>query len=66
MSGADVASVCQRAALAAVRRVIAAAGDAAPDETALHITAGDLLAALDEVLAPGTERAGRRARGAAP
>jgi transitional endoplasmic reticulum ATPase len=64
VGGADIAGVCQRAALAAVRRVIATAGDAAPDETALSITAGDLLAALDEVLPPGTERAGRRGRGA--
>lgn len=65
-SGADIAGVCQRAALAAVRRVVEAASDGAPDETALCITAGDLQAALDEVLTPGTRRAGRRARGAAP
>ncbi len=60
VSGADIAGVCQRAALAAVRRVVEAAGDAAPDEAALRITAGDLLAALEEGLTPGTERAGPR------
>ncbi|MFH0911534.1 MAG: cell division protein FtsH, partial [Planctomycetota bacterium] len=45
VSGADIAGICQRAALAAVRRVVEAAGDNPPDEAALRITLRDLQAA---------------------
>jgi transitional endoplasmic reticulum ATPase len=50
LSGADIAGICHRAALSAVRRVVEAAGDAAPDEAALEITAQDLRTALKETL----------------
>ncbi|MBI2202252.1 MAG: AAA family ATPase, partial [Candidatus Rokubacteria bacterium] len=58
MTGADIAGACQRAALAAVRRVITAAGAAAPDEASLRITADDLLAAVEEGPTQGAEFAG--------
>jgi len=43
-SGADIAGICQQAALAAVRRVVDAAGDNPPDEAALRITLQDVRA----------------------
>ena len=43
-SGADIAGICQRAALAAVRRVVEAAGGNPPDEAALRITLRDVQA----------------------
>jgi transitional endoplasmic reticulum ATPase len=45
VSGADIAGICQRAALAAVRRVVEAAGGNSPDEAALLITLRDVQAA---------------------
>ena len=58
LSGADIAGVCRQAALAAVRRVVEAAGDNPPDEGALRITARDIRAALDAALALGGEAPG--------
>jgi transitional endoplasmic reticulum ATPase len=46
VSGADIAGVCQQAALAAVRRVVEAAGDRLPDEATLRITMQDVQASL--------------------
>jgi transitional endoplasmic reticulum ATPase len=46
VSGADIAGVCQQAALAAVRRVVEAAGDHLPDEATLRITLQDVQASL--------------------
>ncbi len=49
-SGADIAGICHRAALEAVRRVVARAGDGPVDESAaLSVTAEDLQRALAEV-----------------
>ncbi len=56
LSGADIAGICHRAALSAVRRVVEAAGDGPPDEAALEITAQDLRAALKETLPPAQQR----------
>jgi transitional endoplasmic reticulum ATPase len=50
LSGADIAGICHRAALSAVRRAVEAAGSQAPDEVALEITGQDLRAALEETL----------------
>jgi len=52
LNGADIAGVCHQATLAAVRRVVEAAGDDPPDEAALRITARDLLEALTEAGMP--------------
>ena len=54
LTGADIAGVCQRAALSAVRRVVAASGDKPPDEASLRITARDFRAALTD---PASTRA---------
>ena len=53
LSGADIAGVCHQAALAAVRRVVEAAGDNPPDEAALRVTIRDVRSALDAVWGPG-------------
>lgn len=50
LSGADIAGICHRAALSAVRRVVAAAAGGVPDETALQVTTADLRAALEEIV----------------
>ena len=57
LSGADIAGVCQQAALAAVRRVVEAAGDNLPDAAALRVTLRDVQVALDaaRVLAGETQ-----------
>ena len=54
-SGADIAGVCQRAALAAVRRVVTAAGPDGPDETALRISGADIRTALAEARCSATQ-----------
>jgi transitional endoplasmic reticulum ATPase len=49
-SGAEIAGVCHKASLAAVRRVVAAAGAEKEEATSgLEITMQDLLNAMDEV-----------------
>ena len=45
-NGADIAGVCHRAALKAVRRWVETAGEGTPDEAALKITPSDIQAAL--------------------
>ena len=54
LSGADIAGVCHRAGLSAVRRVVDAAGSGPPDAMALEVTAQDLQWAVDEATT-GTE-----------
>jgi len=61
LSGADIAGICHQAALAAVRRVVKAAGDNPPDEEALRITIRDIRAALAAARAPGGETPGDEA-----
>ncbi|MEK7362627.1 MAG: ATP-binding protein, partial [candidate division NC10 bacterium] len=61
LSGADIAGICHQAALAAVRRVVEAAGDNPPDEAALLITIRDIRAALDATRPPGGETPGDEA-----
>ena len=48
LNGADIAGVCHRAGLSAVRRVVEAAGTEPPGAVALEVTAQDLQSALDE------------------
>ena len=48
LNGADIAGICHRAGLSAVRRVVEAAGTEAPDAVALEVSAQDLQSALDE------------------
>jgi transitional endoplasmic reticulum ATPase len=55
LSGADIAGVCHQAALAAVRRVVKAAGENPPDESALRITAKDIRVAIDAARTFGGE-----------
>ena len=50
LSGADIADICHRAALSAVRRAVEGAGENPPDGAALRITARDVRAALDDVV----------------
>ena len=50
LSGADIAGICHRAALLAVRRVVEGAGQNPPEGAALRITARDVRAALDDVV----------------
>ena len=57
-SGADIAGVCQRAALAAVRRVVTAAGPDGPDEDALRISGADIRTALAEAWRSTTQEEG--------
>ena len=59
-SGADIAGVCQRAALAAVRRVVTAAGPDGPDETALRISGADIRTALAEARCSATQEGTER------
>lgn len=61
LSGADIAGICHQAALAAVRRVVEAAGDNPPDEAALLITIRDIRAALAATRPPGGETPGDEA-----
>ncbi len=61
LSGADIAGICHQAALAAVRRVVEAAGENPPDEAALLITIRDIRAALDAARALGGETPGDEA-----
>jgi len=61
LSGADIAGICHQAALAAVRRVVEAAGDNPPDAGALRITVRDISAALDAARALGGETPGDEA-----
>jgi len=49
-SGADIAGVCQRAALAAIRRVVTTSEGAALDHAHVEITAADLDDAIAEAL----------------
>lgn len=55
LSGADIAGICHRAALSAVRRAVEAAGDNSPDPAVLQITAQDMRAALEDVALPQEE-----------
>jgi transitional endoplasmic reticulum ATPase len=55
LSGADIAGICHQAALAAVRRVVEAAGGNPPDEAAVLITIRDIRAALAATRPPGGE-----------
>ena len=48
-SGAEIAGVCRRAAMEALRRVVVAAEGAAPDEASLNIEASDFDAVLAEI-----------------
>ena len=48
LNGADIAGICHRAGLSAVRRVVEAAGTEAPDAVALEVSAQDLQSAFDE------------------
>jgi transitional endoplasmic reticulum ATPase len=59
LSGADIAGICHRAALSAIRFVVQAAGEIMPDETGLQVTERDLRGALDDY---GVESVGRAAR----
>jgi transitional endoplasmic reticulum ATPase len=47
-TGADIAGVCQRAAIGALRRVIEAAGAGPPDAATLLVTSADLDQALED------------------
>jgi len=51
LTGADIAGVCHRAALSAVRRVIDVARGEEPEAASLEVTAADLEAALEEAVA---------------
>jgi transitional endoplasmic reticulum ATPase len=57
-SGADIAGVCQRAALEALRRVVAAAGGGPPDEASLEIEPSDFEVSLAEVKNDDLRRGG--------
>ena len=65
-SGADLAAVCHRAALEAVRRVVEAAQGQSVDEAPISITAEQLRSAMEQVrqskvLAEGRDRIGETA-----
>ncbi|MBI2189172.1 MAG: CDC48 family AAA ATPase [Acidobacteria bacterium] len=51
LTGADIAGVCHRAALSAVRRVIDGARGEEPEAASLEVTAADLEAALEGAVA---------------
>ncbi len=59
LNGADIAGVCHRAGLSAVRRVVEAAGTEPPDAVALEVTAEDLQSALDEAAGEAGVRVNR-------
>ena len=57
-SGADIAGVCQRAAMEALRRVVAAAEGGPPDEASLRIEPSDFDVVLAEVKSDDLRRGG--------
>ena len=57
-SGADIAGVCQRAAMGALRRVVAAAEGGPPDETSLKIKPSDFDVVLAELKSDDLRREG--------
>jgi transitional endoplasmic reticulum ATPase len=62
LTGADIAGICHRAALVAVRRAVTGAGDQPPDEAAVCLTARDLKAVLTDTLSARAD-GGRGAEG---
>ena len=57
-SGADMAGVCQRAAMEALRRVVATAEGGSPDEASLNIELSDFDAVLADIKSDDLRRGG--------